>query len=638
MNALSPTPLLATLCFLASSSDLCLARRSEPGRPPGFDPAKLAGVMEARVVGAGEKLFLPLRRTEIDVVMSGAVVETSVTQQFKNDTQQALEAIYLFPLPTGAAITGMELVVGDRVIRGRVMERELAKGVYELAKDGGVKTALLEQERPNLFTTSVANLLPGETVRVCFSYSHVAEYSHGKYALRIPMTHGPRYDPSDGSVADAARLVAPRIAPTVDPNHRVCFKLSIAGIPIGKVVSTTHEIVCRRPEGRPDECEVSLAKEIERADSDLELEIHIEKGKAPALRLVEGSGEAKGDPRHVLLSLFPPPEEAAEERVMKRDIVFVIDTSGSMGGEPIAQARAGLEKCLSMLGDDDAFTIVRFSSGFSQFTAGLEKATPEHLARAESFVTGLVAGGGTQMQPALGHALEIPGREDALRLVIFLTDGDVGNEQSLRRLVSEKLGRARLFTLGIGAAPNEFLMRKMAADGRGQARFIHSDNDIAGEIAALFGTLDKPVLTDIKLLWRGEGGELLDGVRSYPRLCPDVFHERPLQVVALLPAGLGGVTLELQGKTGEKAGPSQVPDRPGRGCWRRWEGGHRDAVRSGAGRRSDAAPTVRQECGGGEGDRNRDHAARRRLPAGDGVHLPCGGRQAGFAPAESPAH
>ena len=544
MNAIA-TPLVL---FLILSVNAVARNGADHRHPIIVDPAKLGGAMEARGEGMEKNIFLPLRKTDVQIHMGGAVIETRIVQEFKNDTRQALEAIYLFPLPSEATITSLDLRVGKRTIHSRVLEKDRAQRVYELAKSGGIKAALLEQERPNLFTTSVANFLPGETVQVRFSYTHTAEFSRGKYSLTFPMTHGPRFIPPDGSVTDTERLRAPQLNPTTDAGHRVKLQVRLAGLPIREVTSNTHPITFRKIAGAEQEFEVRLRDPLARADRDFDIDIFIAEKEQPQLSVVTSKGDGDGAGNHALLSVLPPiRDDAPGLAEPKRDVIFVVDTSGSMRGQSIGQARLGLEKCLNRLTEEDAFTIVRFSNDFSMFTPDLRKATPDHVEAARGYVSQLYPGGGTMMQPALAHALRIPGRKDAMRLVIFLTDGAVGNENSLLRLLANDLGKARLFTIGIGSAPNEFLMRKMAASGRGQCRFIHSHADIASEISDLFTTLGKPVLTDVEVRWKDENGNPLDQLASFPDPCPDVFHQRPLQVVARLPHAFASGRIEVSG-------------------------------------------------------------------------------------------
>ncbi|MGI9240075.1 MAG: VIT domain-containing protein, partial [Verrucomicrobiales bacterium] len=523
----------------------------------------VCGSMEARGVEFRETIFLPLRKTDVQIEMSGGVTSTRVTQVFDNLTRYKLETVYLFPLPAGATITDMEVRVGERVIRSEVMPRGRAKQTYEYAKADGRKAALLEQERPNMFTTSVANLLPGESVRVCFTYLDRAVFCEGKYSLTFPMVVAPRYVPDGGGVTDVQRITAPLKKPSATSDHRVELRVCISGIPVERVTSNTHGITFKKVRGRGQQFEVTLRDRLAMPDSDFDIDIHLERHASPTLTFVAARGTGKRAPNHGLLSVFPPLENDGELDTRPRDVIFVIDTSGSMKGESIDQARSGLERCLGMLSERDSFAIVQFANTYSWYAPDLHRATRDNLDGARRYVANMRAGGGTEMQPALRYALGIPGREEAVRMVVFLTDGAVGNEESLVRLLDSDLGDARVFAFGIGSAPNEFLLRKMAETGRGQARFIHSFSDIAAEISDLFRTLDQPVLTDIRLAWKDAEGGLVKKVNSYPKRCPDVFHGRPLEVVAKLPRKFTEGSIELTGKVGGETVTYRYPIESG---------------------------------------------------------------------------
>ncbi len=526
-----------------------VALASVPEGPPTV-PGILAGVPSVREGGRSKTppvpVALPLQKTEVRLSMTGGLIEGEVAQVFTNNTGTALEAIYAFPLPSEATVTSMELRIGERTIRSVVKEREEARQEYETARAEGRKAALLDQERPNIFTTSVANFHPGETVRIRFTYLQAAEYQRGKYSVTFPMVIGPRYIPFHLPVPDADRVTPPVLHPSIDSGHRLTLTATVTGLPVKAITSSTHAIRATSRDGGKS-YEIALREGEALPNSELHLDIALAGGEEPELSVVTTDTP---EAAFALVTVFPPlgvPAEKLPPRV-PRDVLFLIDTSGSMEGESIGQAQAGLLRCLDMLKPEDTFTVVRFSDEYSAFAPELRPVTPERLDAARGYIRSLHAGGGTEMQAALDYTLSIPGeREDALRLVVFLTDGDVGNEDSLMRLLGAKLGSARVFTFGIGSAPNEFLMRRLAELGRGQSRFIRSHEDIGAVMSGFFRTLDQPAMTNVRLDWRGKDGKLADDLTAYPKPCPDVFVDRPVQVVAKLPAGFDG-TLEVSGK------------------------------------------------------------------------------------------
>jgi Ca-activated chloride channel family protein len=524
-----------------------------------------------------KKIFLPLRKTDVHLEVFAGIVKATVTQEFTNDSKNALEAIYVFPLPSEAAVTDMVLKVGDRVIRSEIKEREEAKKTYEAAKAAGKKTALLEQERPNIFTTSVANFLPGETVEISLSYMEPVEYQKGIYTVNFPMVVGQRYIPisdsdlrasrsaadsgithEDIQVPDAAWLNPPLLHPNLDSQHRLSLNAYITGIPVKTIVSNTNVISIEEISSGENEekYRVSPAKDVIVPNSDFNLKIYLREVNSPQLSYIHSRKEAEA---YGMVTVFPPVSEEDPQSspfALPRDVIFLIDTSGSMSGMSIKQAKAGLMLCLQVLRPEDHFTIVRFAIDYSYFSPDLKPATPGNIEDARYYINGLTAKGGTEMQRALQYVLGIPKNQGSMKMIVFLTDGAVGNEDSLIRLLSNHLGQSRLFTFGIGSAPNEYLMRKMAEIGRGQSRFIHSHEDIGEVMANFFKTLDSPILTDISLEWRDTAGNRISNMEFYPNPCPDVYYQRPLQVFMKLPetsAGelilsglLGGKTMEYR--------------------------------------------------------------------------------------------
>lgn len=513
----------------------------------GAEP-EVAGVLFS-VGASNEPAFaLPLKKTEVRMDVTSGIVQTEVIQRFQNDLERPLEAVYIFPLPSEAAVEDFEIRLKGRTIRSVVKEREEAKATYEAAKAEGRKAALLEQERPNVFTTSVANLLPGESVDIVFSYVETMKLRKDRYDLTFPMVVGQRYIPcrfnaageAQPAVADAHRINPPVLHPNLDSGHRLSIEVALEGLPLAKVTSNTHAI--KVVEHKADRYSVKLKDEVTIPDCEFNLSLGLQKSESPAVSFVQ----SLGDEPYGLLSVFPPIGKKRKHKALAKDVIFLIDTSSSMSGESIAQAKSGLKRCLGILNPEDRFTIVRFSSDFSSFSPELRAATDSKIDEALEYVLGMTASGGTEMQPALEYVLDmLPQESGRMPLVVFLTDGDVGNEDSLINLLSKKLNNTRLFTFGIGSAPNEFLLHRMAESGRGQSRFIRSHEDIGEVMSDFFQTLDAPVLTDVNVEW--EGGT----VKTYPERCPDIFYGRPLQLVASSVAGFQGqvrITGMLDGK------------------------------------------------------------------------------------------
>ena len=488
----------------------------------------------------------PTLATDVDIVVTGLIARTRVTQRFSNPTKEWVEGIYVFPLPERSAVDSLEMRVGARRIEGRVEERARARATYQKAKEEGRKASLVEQERPNIFTTSIANLGPDEEVEVTITYQEDVHYDSGRFELRFPMVVAPRYIPGEARiegfagtgwssntsrVPDAARITPP-VAPPVAPpeagqSHPVRIRARLdAGFPLDQIESSSHPILVS---AKPDHVyEIRLDDRETPANADFLLAWQPIVGASPAAALFHERWQGED---YALLMVLPPPPQVAQARLVSREIIIVIDTSGSMGGESIVQARRAVDFALGTLRPGDAFNVIRFDSRHQSLFEDSRPATLAALAEARHFVGALEAGGGTEMQPALEAALE-PGRESrAVRQVIFVTDGAVGNEAELFALIGRKLDRSRLYTVGIGSAPNSHFMKKAAESGRGTFTYIGRPEEVGAKMAALFSKLESPVLHDLSLEWDAAGAE------SWPARIPDVYVGEPVVVAARLPQG-----------------------------------------------------------------------------------------------------
>jgi len=474
--------------------------------------------------------------TDIDLQVSGLVARVSVQQIFLNDGAEWVEGIYVFPLPDDAAVNRLRMHIGERIIEGEIREREKAKKEYEQAKSQGKKASLVEQQRANLFTTSVANIGPGEEVTVEIEYLQNLKYDEGTFSLRFPLTLTPRFIPGaplpgrKGSgwsrdtarVPDASLITPPVVTKSMD--HEVTLDARInAGVPLEIVASRYHPIDVQQV---GDSFQVTLMNDTAPLDHDLELLWRPVPDKAP--RAMVFSEMQKGDP-YVLLMLLPPNETVADSVVMPRELIFVIDTSGSMHGTSIEQAKRALLLALDGLKPADRFNVIQFNSVTRSIFPHSVMADPGHIRTAKAYVRGLKADGGTNMRPALEEALRSAVSETHLRQIVFMTDGSVGNEQELYTLIERDLGQARLFTVGIGSAPNGWFMRKAAEAGRGTYSYISALHEIDEKMERLIRKLEKPQVTNIRIQWP-------DGLSpiSYPEAVPDLYAGEPIVVKARL--------------------------------------------------------------------------------------------------------
>lgn len=532
------------------------AQASAPLKAAKINDAKM-GTLLFRTGTQGEFAVAPRVETEVAIHVTGIIARTRVTQVFHNPGDEHVEGVYVFPLPEKAAVDHLWVRIGERVIEGRIKEKEEARKTYEKAKSEGKKAALVEQQRPNLFTNSVANIGPNEMVRVTIEYQQSLAYENGEYKLRFPLAITPRYTPALGapeampeepkamearlvaaapaSVATDATIAHPDYAPescgAVNPVDIVV--MIDAGAPLAKVTSSYHDAMIEKADG--NRTVVYLLKEQEVADRDFELVWSPAAGAAPKAALFT---ESKGGTEYALLMVLPPEPNLAEKSQaarMPRETILIVDTSGSMNGAPMEQAKAALLLALDTLGPTDRFNVIEFNSTAAALFPDALPVTALTLERARAWVKQLTARGGTEMMAALKLALtgkETPGY---LRQVIFATDGAVGNEDELFRFIHDKLGASRLFTVGIGSAPNGHFMTKAAQFGRGTFTYIADLGEVQQKMAGLFAKIEAPVLKDVAIRWP-------DGtpVETFPARVPDLYLGEPIVVAAALHNGSKG--------------------------------------------------------------------------------------------------
>jgi len=471
-------PFLTLFTLLLSGAGAPVARAEGP-LPADMQSGSLLFRMQEGYVTA------TLMNTDVAMTINGLVARISVRQEFRNEGNDWVEGVYVFPLPDRAAVDRMRLHVGDRFIEGEIREKEQAKKEYERARDQGKKASLVEQQRANLFTTSVANIAPGELVVVEIEYLEDLRFDDGTFSIRFPMTLTPRFipgyalpdrkgsgwSPETTRVDDASLITPPMIS--ASHAHRLSLRASVdAGVPLEIIASRYHPVNIGENGGRYD---VTLAGGTVPMDQDFELLWRPVPSAAPrALAFSETIG---GEP-HFLLMVMPPNQADAAPVTMPRDMIFIIDTSGSMHGVSISQARRAVLQALDGLQPNDRFNIIEFNSYTkSLFNQGVTANGP-NIGKAHDFVRGLQANGGTNMRPALELALGASIDETHLRQIVFITDGSVGNEEELYALIEQQLGSARLFTVGIGSAPNSWFMRKSAELGRGTFVIISALHEV----------------------------------------------------------------------------------------------------------------------------------------------------------------
>lgn len=498
---------------------------------------------------------------DVDITVSGPTLRTRVTQIFRNPTNDWVEATYVYPLATDGAVDALKMVVGDRVIVGDIKERQQARVIYEQARRNGQKAALTEQERPNIFTNSVANIGPGETVLVQIEYQEPVHQSGNEYSLRVPLVVGPRYNPApivqsvdfrkDGSgwgatnsdpVPDRGRISPPVLDPSKNPpiNPTSITVHLKAGFALGEVKSHHHNIKIESPDDTTRV--VTLAEGTVPADRDFELTWKPAAAKAPSVGLFR---EHVGDADYLLALVTPPAAEQTTQKPLPRELVFVIDNSGSMGGTSIEQAKASLLYALGRLQPNDRFNVIRFDDTMDVLFPTSVPADTAHLSEATSFVSALQARGGTEMVPAMRAALtDKLADTNMVRQIVFLTDGAIGNEQQLFETITAMRGRSRIFMVGIGSAPNTYLMTRASELGRGAFTHIGSVEQVEERMRGLFAKLENPAVTGLTAKFSEAKADVT------PAIIPDIYRDEPLVLAAKLDKLAG--SLEIKGRVGDR--------------------------------------------------------------------------------------
>ncbi|HUO82698.1 MAG TPA: marine proteobacterial sortase target protein [Gammaproteobacteria bacterium] len=528
------------LCLLLAAS---LAAGSHAPRALAEDGGARSSTPDAARIGAGTLVLrgavavpAPRLSTAVEIAVSGLVARVAVRQSFRNDSSEWVEGVYVFPLPDGAAVDRLRMTIGDRVVEGEIREREAARDSYARARETGRRASLIEQDRPNLFATSFANIAPGETVTVEIGYQESLRYAAGVFVLRFPMTVTPRYEPGGGTAAAGARTLRAQPVPATE-SQRVRLVVDIAaGFTLDGIDSRHHAV---RVEDRGDRYHIELDGDTAPADRDFELAWRPVIGSEPGQAVFT---ETQDGERYALLLLMPP-DYAGAGPAQPREMIFVIDTSGSMTGEPLEQAKDSIELALARLAPGDRFNLIQFNSLAESLYLEPRPATAETRAEALRYLRALQADGGTEMLPAVALALGGAAPPSHLSQIVFVTDGSVGNEEQVFALIGERLGEARLFTVGIGAAPNSWFMRKAAEFGRGSFTYVGDRSRVRADMEALFARLENPVLTDLAVDWPGDGP-----VEAWPARSPDLYAGEPLVLTARLGAMQTG-TLALSGRT-----------------------------------------------------------------------------------------
>ncbi len=526
--------------FLTLSLVSAQGAQVDPG--PAIDPGAL------RVIGddgrPGEAC--PLKGTQVAAKIEGFGARVIVVQTFTNPSAKPIEAVYTFPLPQDSAVDGMRMIIGDRIIEGVIKKKQEAKETYEKAKQEGKTAALLDQERPNVFTQSVANIPPGAEIQVALTYVQILKFEKDEFEFVYPMVVAHRF--AGGTTPDPEKVV-PKIVPEgTRSGSTISLKVELdAGAPIISMNSVLHKVETHR-EGT-NRAIVKLAKADEIPNRDFILRYSIAGNNMVGAFLTHTDSKKGG----FFTLIMMPPKVPSASQVAPKEAIFVMDQSGSQKDRPILKSKELTVKLIEALNPNDTFNVVSFADDYKVLWPRPRPNTAANRQAATKYVNTLEANGGTQLEKAVVAALSPKADADRPRIVIFNTDGLLGGEAKALEEIQRHRGNSRMFTFGIGNSVNRYLIEAMSIEGRGDHEIVTLDTDADAAVDRLVQRTDSPVLTDIRVKF--EGVQVTD---TLPRYIPDVFSEKPVIIKGRYRnPGKGFVT--VRGNLGGKPWSARYP-------------------------------------------------------------------------------
>jgi Ca-activated chloride channel homolog len=496
----------------------------------------------------GVKLQLPMLKTTVAASIQGTVASVQVVQRFRNPTDHRIEARYRMPLPEQSAVFGMQIVFPDRMIEGEIQERDQARVNYEAAKAGGFRTALVEQHRENLFDTKVAGIDPGTEVEIRLQFWQPIQYADGIFSWHFPLTLRERAEVrSTNDVSAMIDAMDHRIG-VAGATETATLSIQLdAGMPIDALQSPSHEITVEDRGAlwiQPKLAAVPMTR-------DFVLQWRAKTGANPALSVLR---ERVGAFEYVLTTIAPPQQSSA---TVPRELIVVVDSSGSMQGQAWQAALSAVNKALDGLRAGDRFNLVDFDDAARTFSSESLIAETTNIGRAREWLASATADGGTNIQAGLVSALDMPAAPGFLRQVVFITDGAVGNEAEIyAELVQQEQQPARppasIFTIGVGSAPNRAFLRKTADFGRGVSVIVESAESLEGQMQKLMDKLNAPQVVGLAANFSADA-------EVYPRVFPDLYLGEPITIVARMPVANASKSLQVTGRFGASAWQHTLP-------------------------------------------------------------------------------
>ncbi len=464
----------------------------------------------------------PLKETSVSININGVIADVTITQTYMNNGTHPLHGQYIFPASTRAAVHGMTMTMGEHVITARIKDRNAAQQTFETAKKEGKSASLLDQQRPNVFSMNIANIMPGDTIDIELHYTELLVPTDGAYTFVFPTVVGPRYTGQLESMAKPVdRWIKNPYLPE-DTDHPTIFRIGVhitSGIPIADIASPSHRIETIWENEKTAEI---LLAESEKNGGNRDFILNY---RLAGKKIQSGLMLYQGETENFFLMMVEPPERVQVETLPQREYIFVVDVSGSMHGFPLNTAKTLLQRLISGLKPSDRFNVLLFAGGSRLLSPTSLAATSENIRHAIRLIDEARGGGGTELYHALQRGLALPHDETTARTILVITDGYISAEKDVFQLIHHNLDTANLFAFGIGSSVNRYLIEGMASAGRG-APFVVTDPGHALQTAAQFRQyVASPVLTHIKLAF--------DGFATYdvaPMHIPDLFARRPVIV------------------------------------------------------------------------------------------------------------
>lgn len=535
--------LFTLLLFFAHSTTICGAQYDDD------TDATLAPYFLIDGMDTATDSF-PLKETNVSVNINGIFAETFVTQTYSNEGQEPINATYVFPASSRVTIHGMKMEIGDEIITAKIKEKEEARHDYEQAKSEGKSASLLEQQRPNVFTMDVANVMPGDIIRIELHYTEMITPTDGIYQFVFPTVVGPRYtSPSVPKSLKAETWIASpflRLGDTPREKYNINVNLS-AGVPITDLQCGSHKIDVAWD--NQTSARISLSNPEEFAGNrDFILDYKLT-GTEISSGLMLGTGESE----NFFLLMVQPPERYTPETIPPREYIFILDVSGSMYGFPLDTSKELIRNLAGSLRESDRFNVILFSDSLIQMSPESVPATAENVQKAFALIDNEEGGGGTELAPALETALAIPASPGAARSVIAITDGYISGEREIFDIIGRNIGTTNFFSFGIGSSVNRYLIDGIAKTGLGES-FVVTDPSEAAATADRFRTyIQSPILTDVQVTYDG-----FDVYDIEPPTLSTLFASRPIVLFGKWKGEPSG-TIHITGKTGGKDYAEDIP-------------------------------------------------------------------------------